>query len=106
MSTQTSDNVITLPAKVLGGGTAVDFAEQIRSLIGEGQRTVFVDLNAVEIMNSSGLGMLVAGHSTLKRAGGSLIFRNVPDTVSSLLRMTHLDSVFSIDNDHTSQQQS
>ncbi len=98
MSSTPAETVIHLPAKVLGGADAVTFSEHLRSLVAEGHTSVVVDLAAVEVMNSSGLGMLVAGHSTLRRAGGSLSFRNIPETVQTLLRMTHLDTVFQLSN--------
>ena len=104
MSQTESNNVIRLSARVLGGSDAVNFAERIRTLLADGVQKVVVDLSAVEIMNSSGLGMLVAGHSTMKRAGGTLAFYHVPDSVQNLLRMTHLDSVFLIEDDNNSQQ--
>ncbi len=106
MSQDQNTYIITLPAKVLGGSDAVNFSEHIRELVSKGTSKVTVDLSAVELMNSSGLGMLVAGHSTMKRAGGTLAFTHVPENVKGLLRMTHLDSVFLIEDDNNSQQQS
>jgi anti-sigma B factor antagonist len=47
-------------------------------------------------MNSSGLGMLVSGISTLKKHNISMLLANLPEKISALLQITHLDKVFKV----------
>ncbi|MBL7997909.1 MAG: STAS domain-containing protein [Candidatus Kapabacteria bacterium] len=91
----TADTVsVALAENVLGGADAAEFSKHIQSLAEQGVRRVLVDMSAVRVMNSSGLGMLVAAHSTLRKFGGAVDFAAVPEKVTSLLAMTHLNTVF------------
>ncbi|MFN8358915.1 MAG: STAS domain-containing protein [Candidatus Kapaibacterium sp.] len=84
---------IALGKQVIGGADALDFSMELRKLAEQNVPNVIVDMSAVELINSSGLGMLVSGHSTMKKSGGSLKLAAVPDKVRQLLEMTHLDTV-------------
>lgn len=88
--------VVALNNNVLGGAEAVEFSSTVHSLCDKGVRLVVIDLAAVQIMNSSGLGMLVGALTTVRKFGGTIRFANVPDKVQTLLTMTHLDSVFAV----------
>ena len=85
---------IQLPKRVLGGSDAAEFSRKVQDSAAAGVTKLILDLSAVEVMNSSGLGMLVAAHSTMKRHGGTLSFLHTPEVVMKLLRMTHLETVF------------
>lgn len=89
-----STEVLVLKEQVLGGTEAMAFSSQLREMADRGVRCVIIDMSRVEIMNSSGLGMLVSGLSTMRKFGGVIKFASVPDKVKQLLKMTHLDSVF------------
>lgn len=45
-------------------------------------------------MNSSGLGMLISGLTTVKRENGSLKLANVTEKIESLLIITKLITIF------------
>jgi anti-sigma B factor antagonist len=45
-------------------------------------------------MNSSGLGMLISGYTTMKNGGGSLKLANATDKINSLLVITKLITIF------------
>ncbi|HYF01740.1 MAG TPA: STAS domain-containing protein [Patescibacteria group bacterium] len=85
---------IILKEQVLGGTEAMAFTSQLREIADKGIRCVIIDMSRVEIMNSSGLGMLVSGLSTMRKFGGMIKFASVPQKVQHLLKMTHLDTVF------------
>ncbi|MFN8368372.1 MAG: STAS domain-containing protein [Candidatus Kapaibacterium sp.] len=85
---------IQLGTNVLGGADAVEFSTLVRELGEKGVTTLVIDMSNVQIMNSSGLGMLVASLSTMRKFGGTVKFAAVPEKVQTLLTMTHLNSVF------------
>jgi anti-sigma B factor antagonist len=90
-----SQAVITLESQVLGGVQASEFSTQIQTLAEDNVSLIVVDMTHVQVMNSSGLGMLVAAQSAMRKfASGVVVFANVPDKVKTLLKMTHLDKVF------------
>ncbi len=86
--------VVELKGNVMGGEDTKDFTETLHKLIDEGKKNVIVDLSAVKFMNSSGLGMLISGLTTMKKADGHLKLANVTDKIESLLIITKLITIF------------
>ncbi len=86
--------VIELKGNVMGGDDTKDFNELLHKYIDEGKKNVIVDLHDVKFMNSSGLGMLIGGLTTMKKAEGSLKLANVTDKIQSLLVITKLITIF------------
>ena len=68
--------------------------EELHALIDVNKTNVIVDLSKVKFMNSSGLGMLIGGLTTMKKAGGDLRIANATDKIESLLVVTKLITVF------------
>lgn len=88
---------LTLGVQALGGNDALAFASKLEELAVLPEiRYAIIDLRFVEVMNSSGLGMLVSGLNSMKKHNKSLILANTPDKVMKLLKMTHLDKVFEL----------
>jgi anti-sigma B factor antagonist len=85
--------VIVLRSQVIGGADALDFSAEIRKYTSQNIQHVIVDMSAVELINSSGLGMLVSGLSMMRKIGGTLVLAAVPEKVQVLLNMTHLNTV-------------
>ena len=77
--------VLTLSGKMMGGPETTALHDHIRGLINDGIIKVVIDLGEVKWMNSSGLGVLMAGLTTLAR---------VSEKVNSLLIITQLIKVF------------
>jgi anti-sigma B factor antagonist len=88
--------VINPGKDVMGGTQALSFTGTIGEMLGKNVRKVIIDLSDVELINSSGLGMLVSGLSTLKKHNIELVLASVPDKVTDLLQMTHLIKVFAV----------
>ena len=78
----------------MGGPDAEKFREDLHNLIKEGKKEVVVDLGKVKFMNSSGLGILIAGLTTMKNAGGNLLICCADKKIESLLMVTQLITVF------------
>lgn len=86
--------VIEFKGNVMGGPDAVSLNEKLHDLIEEGKTNVVVNLSKVGFMNSSGLGMLIGGLTTMRKAGGDLRIANATDKIESLLVITKLITVF------------
>lgn len=86
--------VIEFKGNVMGGPDAVSLNEKLHELIDAGKTNVVVDLGKVKFMNSSGLGMLIGGLTTMRKAGGDLRIANPTDKIESLLIVTKLITVF------------
>jgi len=98
MSFNTSERynsvVIEFKGNVMGGPDAVSLNEKLHELIDSEKTNVVVDLGKVKFMNSSGLGMLTGGLTTMRKAGGDLRIANATDKIESLLIVTKLITVF------------
>ena len=86
--------VITLKGNVMGGPDGAKLHDTLHELKEEGKKNVVVDLSKTKFMNSSGLGMLISGMTTMRNAGGDLRLANVADRIQSLLVITKLITVF------------
>lgn len=86
--------VIALKGNVMGGDDTKDFNEVLHKYIDEGKKNIVVDLSDVKFMNSSGLGMLIGGLTTIKKADGNLKLARVTEKIESLLIITKLITIF------------
>jgi anti-sigma B factor antagonist len=86
--------IIEMKGNVMGGPSSEDFSDLLHSLIDQGKTNVIVDLGKVKFMNSSGLGMLIGGLTTMKKADGDLRICQADKKIESLLVVTKLITVF------------
>ncbi|MGE5435714.1 MAG: STAS domain-containing protein [Syntrophothermus sp.] len=86
--------LIELKGNMMGGEETKEFSDTLHKAIDEGKLNVVVDLAEVKFMNSSGLGMLISGLTTMKKAGGNMRLARVTDRIESLLVITKLISIF------------
>ena len=86
--------VIEFKGNVMGGPDAVKLNEKLHELIEEDKTNIVANLGKVKFMNSSGLGMLIGGLTTMRKAGGDLRLANATDKIESLLVVTKLITVF------------
>ena len=80
--------------KIMGGPDASLLHDKLYEFIEQDKKKVVVDLASVDWMNSTGLGILISGYTTLRNNGGKLKLANVTEKIKSLLVITKLDPVF------------
>jgi anti-sigma B factor antagonist len=76
--------------------TAPRLRERLTEMIGAGERRIVVDLNRVEFLDSTGLGVLVGAQRRLRAADGSFALVCPHEKLLKIFRITGLDSVFDI----------
>ena len=86
--------IIELKGNVLGGPEAQEYHDLLHKLLDEGKKNVVVDLANTKFMNSTGLGMLISGYTTVKNGGGSYVLANATEKINSLLVITKLITIF------------
>lgn len=86
--------IIEFKGDVVGGPHAEKFRDDLHSLVEQGKTNVIVNLGGVKFMNSSGLGLLIGGFTTMKNAGGNLVICEADKKIRNLLMVTQLISVF------------
>lgn len=88
--------VVDLAGKINLGESNRQLHQAIRRLVAEGKQNIILNLANVTSIDSSGLGEIVAGFSTVKAAGGSLKLINMPQRLGDLMTITKLYTVFEI----------
>ncbi|NOY61394.1 MAG: STAS domain-containing protein [Calditrichaeota bacterium] len=86
--------VLQLDGKIMGGPDATAINDKLHELVEAGKTNIVADLAGVNWMNSSGLGILISGLTTIRNAGGDFRLAAVTDRIRSLLMITKLLTVF------------
>ncbi len=86
--------VLTLKGKMMAGPELDKIHDKIKELVAKGTRKMVVDLGEVDLMDSRGLGVLVAAYTSLKNEKGELKLARITNKIQSLLVITHLTTVF------------
>jgi anti-sigma B factor antagonist len=90
--------IISLNGKIMGGPEATEINEKFNQLIDDKKLKIVIDLNNVEWMNSSGLGILIGAVSLFKNNNGQLRLINVSERIQNLLKITKLAGIFETSN--------
>ncbi len=86
--------IISLNGKIMGGPEATEINEKFNQLIDTKKLKIIIDLNNVEWMNSSGLGILIGAVSLFRNNNGQLRIINVSERIQNLLKITKLAGIF------------
>ena len=91
--------VIDMSGRItLGEGSAM-LREMVRDLLSKGHKKIVLNLGDVNYIDSSGIGELVSGFTTVKNQGGELKLLHLTKKVHDLLQITKLYTVFDVHND-------
>jgi anti-sigma B factor antagonist len=86
--------IIDLSGDITLGGGNIFLKQLLRSLAEQNEKKVLLNLSNVHYIDSSGLGELVAGYTSIGKAGGELKLLNLTDRVKDLMMITKLLTVF------------
>lgn len=89
--------VLTLTGR-LGVSTVRVVRDALTAAIDSGQGDLVVDLRAVELVDATGLGVLVGAHRRADRAGRRLVLRAVPERIERLLVATRLHRALCVEH--------
>jgi anti-anti-sigma factor len=93
---QEGTKAVVEPAGDMVALTASELRPVLRQLVQEGVRDLVVDLCRVTMMDSSGLGLLIATHNSLRKVGGVLAVVHASDDVLELFRSMRIQQHFSV----------
>ena len=88
--------VIRVIEKKLYQNVVGQFQEKMTSLVDNGKRYLIVDLSAVDVMNSSGLGVLILTWDRLSKEGGDLVIVGLGSLLKELFQRMRLDLIFTL----------
>ena len=81
----------------LGAATVADVRAALTEAVDSGVGDLLVDLRGVELVDATGLGVLVGTHRRADRAGRRLVLTAVPQRIERLLLATRLHRVLVVD---------
>ncbi|MFX0541821.1 STAS domain-containing protein [Roseovarius sp. S4756] len=87
--------IITVNAPRIDAAAAIAFKEALRAQTADGSEDVLLDLGAVEFIDSSGLGAIVAALKLVGPGRRLDLARLTPD-VEKVFRLTRMNTIFTI----------
>ena len=88
--------ILDLDGSVLIGTTSDKLHSMLRALAFEDKKRVLLNFAKVRSLDSTGLGMVVGGYSSLGKQGGQLKIENLSVRLLELMHITKLYTVFEI----------
>ncbi len=80
--------------KLMGGPFSEELNSTLHKLIDQGKKNILVDMSGVPFMNSTGLGILISGYTTMKNSGGNFKLAAIPEKIDGILSVTKLNQIF------------
>jgi anti-sigma B factor antagonist len=101
IETRQSGNVTILDVsgRIQLGESSMALRDKLRELAAENHTRILLNLGDVSYIDSSGIGELVAGFTTLANRGGVLKLLNLTKRIKDLLQITKLYTVFEVYDD-------
>jgi anti-anti-sigma factor len=89
-------HVTVRPGSDVVASMAGELKSELKALLDQGIKDLVIDLASVEMVDSVGLGVLIATHNSLRQAGGQLTVSNPSPDLQSLFRTMRLDKHFRV----------
>ena len=92
-------SVVDVAGRITLGEGSSALRETLRDMVSKGQKKILLNLGDVSYIDSSGIGELVSGFTTVTNSGGQLKLLNLNKRVKDLLQITKLYTVFDVHED-------
>ena len=94
--------VVDLEGRITLGDGSNLLRDELRHLISTNRRKILLNFAEVSFVDSSGIGQIVAGFTTVTNQGGQLKLLNLSKRFKDLLNMARISSIFEIYDDEAS----
>lgn len=91
------DQTVIKPGMDVVASMAEDFKNELLLAIDESQGDIVIDLEGSEMVDSVGIGVIIAAHNTLNQAGRQLKVINVNKDVYGLFTTMRLNRRFTVE---------
>jgi anti-sigma B factor antagonist len=88
--------ILDLSGRITLGEGSVTLRDTVHDVLAKGSKKILLNLENISYIDSSGIGELVSGFTSVKNAGGELKLLNLTKKVHDLLQITKLYTVFDI----------
>ncbi len=94
--------VVDVSGRITLGEGSSALRDALRDLVAKGHKKILLNLGDVSYIDSSGIGELVSGFTSLSNQGGQLKLLSLTKRVKDLLQITKLYTVFEVHDDEAS----
>lgn len=91
--------ILDLKGKFTIGSGDVAIREAIQQAVAEGKTNILLNASEITTIDSSGIGELVAGFTSVTHRGGQLKLYKLPPKLEDILQVTQLITVFEVFED-------
>ena len=97
-STSTKDQVVIyqLKGNLIGETDGITITESLSEFLEDGSKNFVIDLQDLQHINSSGLGVLITLLTKARKIGGEVTLANPSAYIKNLLLITKLNTIFKI----------
>lgn len=88
--------VLEMKGRVCMGRDCQEIEWKLTDLLQKGEKKVVFDLTGINMMDSTGVGIMVTSFGRMKKSGGELRLVVAPGKVQDVLSMTMVDKVLSL----------
>jgi len=92
-------SVVDVAGRITLGEGSSALRETLRDMVSKNQKKILLNLGDVSYIDSSGIGELVSGFTSVTNSGGQLKLLNLNKRVKDLLQITKLYTVFDVHED-------
>ena len=79
------------PRKDIAGSMVEDLRIKLLKVINQDINELAIDMKGINVIDSSGLGVLIAARNSLDQNGGLLSLTNVPENIGDFLKVIGID---------------
>ncbi len=90
------DNMRFVPGQDLVASMANEFRTELNSLVLESPKEIEIDMVGVEMVDSVGIGVIIAAHNSMNKIGGKITVSNLNDDIYELFCTMRLDQHFDL----------
>jgi anti-anti-sigma factor len=92
-------DAVVYPAGNVVAALVPELRAALRGALSEGVRDMTLDFSAVEMVDSTGLGLLISAHNSMSKAGGRLAVIHASKEILELFRSIRIHQHFSVSQD-------
>ena len=86
-------SVLHVKGNLIGGPETFAVHDKVKQLLAEKTTKIVIDLSAVSMINSTGLGMLIGCYTSAKNAGGDIKLAGISEKVKNIFVITKLITI-------------
>ncbi len=94
--TQKDGEVLLQPPGDVVASTVPELRTTLRAALGEGTRELTIDLSKVEMIDSTGIGLLLSAHNSMRNLGGRMAVIHATNDILELFRAMRIHQHFGV----------